>query len=856
MFHIWSGHAGLLRGCALGVFLAFSQPAFAKPAARIAVSLPRQSLADSLRNLAVVSGRSVLVDTALVANKAAPPLRGNYTMEETLNALLAGSGLKFERVADGFIIVAVGNPAADRAVEDADIVVTGTRLRGAPVASTVIRITRSEIINAGQENLGEVARDLPQSFGGGQNPGVGFNVPASGGVNIGSGSSFNLRGLGSDATLTLLNGRRLPYSSSSNSIDISAIPLVAVDRVEIVPDGASALYGSDAVAGVVNIILRDRFSGFETSARIGGSTDGGNFQQQYSGIAGTVWQSGRGFIAYEYEDDSAIRGSQRSYAAARSGLTLMPPLRSHRVVGSVHQSLFENLTFSADGLYNHRASGLLYALNPAGDLSISRTQQTFAVESFNLSPAFLLTLGPWQISLAGTYGRDVTNYRGDTFSGSTVSSTAQGRYTNRSRSLELSANGDLFSLPAGPVRVATGAGLRVNDFTLFRGVGVISNIDAQQNSRFVYGEIGIPIVASAMGIPFIERLELNAAARYENYRGIGGITTPKLGLIFAPSPDLDFKLSWGRSFRAPTFIQQYQVRQAALYPAGIFTGTSFPAGATALVLFGGNRDLGPEKATSWSATLALHPRGLEGFNLDVSYFSTRYIDRIVNPVPFLALALSSPLNTDQVTLAPAAGTQSAIIASADQFFNFSGSGYDPSRVVAIINTANVNAGRQTIQGIDVLMRYNVHLGGSEKLTFTLNLSYLDSVQQLTLQQPTQPLSGRLFSPPHWRGRGSIAWKHGGLTTAVSLASVGGVSDPRTTPATAIRGMTAVDLSARYAFDTERGPLHGFEIGVTAQNTFNTSPANIATTLATDTPYDSTNYSPAGRVLSVRLTKKW
>src|SRR3546814_7754995 len=105
-------------------------------------------------------------------------------------------------------------------------------------------------IYSGQTSLGEVVRSIPQSFGGGQQPGIGFNVPGANGVNVGGGSSINLRGLGSDATLTLLNGHRLSYSSSRQSVDVSAITLSAVDRLEIVPDGASAIYGSDAVAGI------------------------------------------------------------------------------------------------------------------------------------------------------------------------------------------------------------------------------------------------------------------------------------------------------------------------------------------------------------------------------------------------------------------------------------------------------------------------------------------------------------------------------------------------------------------------------------------------------------------------------
>src|SRR3546814_10529441 len=82
-------------------------------------------------------------------------------------------------------------------------------------------------------------------------------------------STFNLRGIGPSATLTLLNGNRFAYSGTQSVIDISAIPTAAVERIEIVADGASAIYGADAVAGVVTILLRKDYEGVTTSARLG-----------------------------------------------------------------------------------------------------------------------------------------------------------------------------------------------------------------------------------------------------------------------------------------------------------------------------------------------------------------------------------------------------------------------------------------------------------------------------------------------------------------------------------------------------------------------------------------------------------
>src|SRR3546814_2275030 len=109
--------------------------------------------------------------------------------------------------------------------------------------------------------------------------------------NLTGGSALNLRGLGPDASLTLLNGRRMAYGGIAQAIDISAIPVEAVDRIDIVADGASAIYGSDAVGGVANVVLKRDFDGFALGARYGTATDGGLATREYPATAGHVWSS-------------------------------------------------------------------------------------------------------------------------------------------------------------------------------------------------------------------------------------------------------------------------------------------------------------------------------------------------------------------------------------------------------------------------------------------------------------------------------------------------------------------------------------------------------------------------------------
>ncbi len=852
--HIF-GKNGLhrLAGVAL---VASATTAQAQPAQRIGVDLPAQPLGRSLQALALLSHRTVLADATLIGDRQAPSLQGAYSIEDALRRLLDGSGLTFDRVDEGFIVRpsrATGDRQGDS--DGAAIVVTGSRIRGAPIASPVTILSEQTIRDTGLADLGDVARSLPQSFGGGQNPGVGFNVPSSTGGNVGGGSSVNLRGLGSDATLTILNGRRVPYDSARQGVDISAIPLAAVDRIEIVADGASAIYGSDAVGGVVNVILKRDYDGLQTRARIGGATDGGDFEQRYSVLAGSRWQGGGGLITYEYNRNSDLITNQRDYARVRPNVTILPSSRRHAIAASAHQDITGNLTIEADALYNRRTGAFTYPLNAAGDLAVSRTRQTFDSYTLALASAARLSVGPWQLSLSGTFGKGRTYFQGDTFRNDQFASRAFGRYDNQTVTGEVAGDGPLFLLPGGEAKLAIGAGIRANDFEIFRGAGNINNARPSQDSRYAFAEINLPVVGPDLDLPLVHRLNLSGALRYERYRQIGEIVTPKLGLTYAPGDFVDVKASWGRSFRAPSFIQLYSIQQALLYPVTTFGGTGYPMGATALYLTGGNSDLKPERARSWSITLALHPPAWPGASLEFSYFSTRYVNRIVTPIPIASQALGDPANGGQITLSPTPAQLAALVAGANEFINATTSAYDPTKVVAVIDNSNVNAGRQSIRGIDVQGRYQTTLADG-RLSLSASATYLDSKQQISATQPVRQLAGTLFNPPHWRGRGTASWDKGGLGLALTISHIGGVDDQRTASAGRVHGMTTADVSLRYRIDGGRDLLDGVELGLSVQNLTNEAPAVIATSLFYDTPYDSTNYSPVGRFLAFELVKKW
>ena len=200
------------------------------------------------------------------------------------------------------------------AVTLTEVVVTGSRIRGtAPVGSTVVAVDRADIDTAAVVNTTQLIQEVPQVF----NLGISENSrgQSGGNSNITLGSAVNLRGLGPFATLTLVDGHRaVPQGTSGLAVDPAAIPMLALERVEIVADGASAIYGSDAVAGVANLILRRNVEGFEFRGRYGFADEAD--ENQIGVLYGHTWSSGQVTIAAEHQFRSALNGEDRDFFRA------------------------------------------------------------------------------------------------------------------------------------------------------------------------------------------------------------------------------------------------------------------------------------------------------------------------------------------------------------------------------------------------------------------------------------------------------------------------------------------------------------------------------------------------------------
>ena len=208
----------------------------------------------------------------------------------------------------------VANVSGERAASD-EIVVTGTILRGAPpVGSSIVSVGQERLQSQGATTSNELLATIPQVSN------LFNNVPTS---RLGVSASAiqvvrpNLRNLASEtsssaSTLVLFDGHRVaPVGVTQNAVDPDLIPSIAIERVEVVTDGGSATYGSDAVGGVINFITRKRFDGVQVQARYGFADD--YRQVDVGAIVGTDWGSGSLFAAYNYQHNDAIFGRDRDW---------------------------------------------------------------------------------------------------------------------------------------------------------------------------------------------------------------------------------------------------------------------------------------------------------------------------------------------------------------------------------------------------------------------------------------------------------------------------------------------------------------------------------------------------------------
>jgi outer membrane receptor protein involved in Fe transport len=374
----------LSLGSPVPLWAASAEQASSAEAAALRADIPAQPLAAALAEFARQTGLHPVYVSSVVRDQKSHAVPAGLGAAAALAGLLEGSGLRFEFLTRRSVRILVaaqapgaqstGAPAEPEPPYSAEVVVTGSRI---PVQADVTTagplqvVTARELLLSGHTDAVDIVGALPQMV---TTAVTDFGNHSSPSANAGGVTTADLRGLRPQRTLVLINGRRLGVGDPNTNNpapapDLDQIPLALLERVEVLTGGASATYGADAVAGVVNFILKDHVQGVQIDAQYqlaqhtqqnrylegletaAGSTapsgtgvDG--FRRDVSVLAGSAFSGGdgqlTGYVIYHGQD--AVRGSDRDFAACpvysnnyQSGV---PTDRGLSCGGSVSSNLF------------------------------------------------------------------------------------------------------------------------------------------------------------------------------------------------------------------------------------------------------------------------------------------------------------------------------------------------------------------------------------------------------------------------------------------------------------------------------------------------------------------------------------
>ena len=810
--------------------------------------IPAENTAKALNDFARQANLQIMFPYDVAAKHAAPAISGQFTRAEILAKLLDGTGLEVAAQSDSSITIRVAlTPAKSSSAADegtTEVVVTGTHIRSGNPTSPVHTVTRADIDQSGYSQIGDLMRSLPENFSGGQNPGVqsggAFSINQNNN-NVTNASSINLRGLGSDATLVLVNGHRLSSDSAFQSSDISGLPLAAVQRVDVLTDGASAIYGADAVAGAVNIVMRRNYNGGEVSGRIGDTADGGGLERTVSLLSGITGAKGYLLVNGEASNSTAITWADRDIPSIGSPVnTLQQPQKRQSLFLSGGWDVSPRVRLTFDGLTSNRDTTRVSQASSTSPLVITRT----------VTPGFSAAAG-LDVRLSTTWNLHVSavDSGGRNSLSQTIpalSSYVTARTYNSVTELEATADGRLMSTAAGDIKLAVGAGTRQENYSTGSGTHY------ERSVNYAFGEILAPLVSPSETRTGLHELEVSLAGRVEDYSDFGRSWDPKIGVRYVPFNRFTVRATLGKSFKAPSFAQLHGTSQIYLYNATFVGGTGT---GTVLMTSGGNPKLEPEKANSW--TLGAEWKPISSSTLSVTYFDTDYTGRVVRPVNLTTAALSNPIYSPFVLYNPSTTDKAQAVAQASVFNNFSSGAYDPANVVALVYNTYANATSQQIRGLDAAYRQSIDLSGARVQVFA-NGTWLQLKQQTLVTLPATELSGTIFSVPTFKGRAGLSWNSGRWSITGIANYVAGETDTVIVPHTNVAAWTTVDANIGYRLSPqENGLLSGLKIVLAASNLFNKAPPYTPTPLANTSPhYDSTNTSIVGRFVSLTVAKSW
>ena len=739
-----------------------------------------------------------------------------------------------------------------------EVIVTGTNIRGAaPKSSPVVVIDAEDLQASGFATIGDYFEFLPQNFAGlgddGARSGTGSDGPA-----------INLRGLGANETLVLINGRRVASSTTLGSfVDLSQIPATAVERMEILLDGASATYGADAVAGVVNIILKTDAEGLLVNTRYGTVTQGNLREYRASATGGLGWGSGNLSLSYEFFDRAELLAGDRDFVVADAEFDLIPGETRHSFVASGNQQLSDSITLTLDALVSFEDS------EPAISTGASFLTNDIDRNLYWLGAGFLGSALGFDYDVQGSYSfreNDIFN----------TSSGTQRIFDFRNDTsvltLDARASRPIFSLPGGDAAIGFGGGYRNQEVqvqTLDPDGNELFFINADRGVWHGFGEVVLPIVSSGNNIPLISEFEINASVRHEEFSDFGGSTNPKVGVAWSPIEGLQIRSSYGTSFRAPELRSINGNPSVRVFNIGAFGAVPFPelGDNIAFIVSGANPDLTSQESRNITVGADYQPAMLPGLSVSLNYFDIEYENQIGSPLVVLGFA-NAVLGEDGRGFYRVNPPQALL----EDFVNRATSAEsrvpqvdfdDPSTLSAInlfFDGRDQNIANSSAKGLDINIAYDVSTDIGDFALGVNGVYLFENAFAVTDDAPLVDTVDTAENPVDLQFRANVGYSRGGFSSSIFVNYVDSYTNTIPAESVEIDSWTTVDLSIAYAFGRNTGVFEQSQIRLSMQNIFDTDPPFVEGTgfanNGVEFNYDAANANPRGRFVAFEITKQF
>jgi iron complex outermembrane receptor protein len=739
------------------------------------------------------------------------------------------------------------------------VIVTGTRSSGIKVensASPIQVLDAASLQRTGQPDLIQaLAQNLPS-----------FTAQAFGGDTANLTLSARLRGLSPNNTLVLINGKRRhgtsnlavlggPYQGGA-AADLNYIPVSAIDHIEVLQDGAAAQYGSDAIAGVVNIILKSNNHGGTATATGGGYVDGGGRTADASANIG-VEPFADAFLSltaeskyHGYSDRGGLdpRVVNPTNMAAYPGMFQHPgyPHVNH-IAGdaqyhlnvmtanfgydfapdSQFYTIFTAGRKEARAFENYRLPSRLPKIYPTG----FSPKETMKQDDFGLTVGIKGKLAGWDTDLSSTYGRDKAqigvadsgNVSLFNDTGATPTVFKAGAFIASQLTTTLETSKEFEIGWAKPLNVAAGLEHRIDKYEIEAGDAASRYKEGSQSyPGFSLTDAGShrrtnkAAYIDVAGNPVAD-LTVDVAARYEHFSDFGNAKVGKLTSRYDFSPVVGLRGTFSNGFRAPTLAEEYY-SATNVGPTTAFVQLAPNSAGAKLV---GVDGLKPEKSTNFSLGLVLNPVKDVAITLDVYQIKIR--DRIVGSGSLYGSG--GAVNSPAVTAAIKAN----------------GNVLDSTVSQTGINIFS-NAVDTRSRGLEFVTTINSNYGTSGKVDWSIAANYNKVEVTKINQAPTQLLPQTLLdqtaisdletASPKLRVNLGALWKVGNWTVNLREAIYGkaseyGSEDGSVYHLTEVKPKLITDLEVGYKIS------NAWSVAVGANNLFNIYPNGVNPNLLAD-----------------------